>query len=393
MPHASLLQFAERHPFSQVRAFAGEVLYTEGMPASHLYVVKHGEVDLFLVRDEKRTVIETLGPGQCFGIEPHLAQPTRLQGAAARSYCELYVVDHRLMSGAVHASPELVQGLLHTMSERLTVAHGLIASRVNHQHDLQLYAQLLYLLGLAELGKTAVQGRHAHNAGVAARPLLQDVYTQARALFGHSDRHIRECIGKLLSLHLVRLDHEGAGGKQLVYAPREIVGQVRKCLDGVDSGPEKQAYEYIGVDEFATLVDVDRQTLLRKLAGGEFADDVFTFRRSEIVRLLNQKGRQHFAERRMKAAAEFSDIGDIEFADKKALFALVAKMDSLDVAKILTTLDPGPVRERLLGGMSRRRRDEVEGDLKDLGTVDPVECQVLCQNFIKDLKKLMLQPA
>ena len=393
MPHPTLLQFAEQNQFSQVRAFAGEVLYTGGMPAPHLYVVKDGEVDLFLVRDEKRTVIETLGKGQCFGIEPHLARPTRMQGAAARSYCELYVIDHGLMNRAVDQSPELVQGLLNTMSERLTVAHGLIASRVNHQADLLLYAQLLYLMGLADLGKTAVQGRHAAMAVATARPLVQDVYVQARALFGHSDRHIRDCLGKLISLHLVRLDHEHPSGKQLVFAPRDIVGQVRKCLDNVDSGPEKQSYEYIGVDEFAALVDVDRHTLLRKLAGGDFADDVFTFRRSEIVRLLDDKGRGYFAERRVKTAAEFSEIGDIEFADKKALSALVAKMDDLEVARVLSMLEPGPVRERLLAGMSRRRRDDVENDLNDLGPVDAADGRLLCQNFIDKLKKLMLQPA
>ena len=151
-----LLQFAEQRRFSQVRAFAGEVLYTEGMPAAHLYVVKEGQVDLFLVRDEKRTVIETLGKGDCFGIEPHLGSPTRLQGAAARGYCEFHVIDQATVSQAIAQSPPLAQGLLHTMSERLTVAHGLIARRVNHQSDLQLYAQNLadkeYLIDAGNTG-------------------------------------------------------------------------------------------------------------------------------------------------------------------------------------------------------------------------------------------------
>jgi CRP-like cAMP-binding protein len=395
MPRTSLLQFAEHCRFSQLRLFAGEVLYAEGMPASSLYVVKDGEIDLFLVRDEKRTVVETLGKGQCFGVEPHLGKPTRLQGAVARRYCELYVIDLGVMGQAVGMSPDLVQGLLHTMSERLTVAHGLIASRVNHQPDLQLYAQLLYLMGAAEVGKSAVHGRSASAGGtvVLARPLLQDVMAQARVMFGHADRHIRACLEKLVNLHLVRIDDERGTGKQVIFAPRDIVAQVRKCLAQAEGAGEKQTHEYIGVGEFAQMVDVDRSTLLRKLASGEFAEDVFTFRRSEIVRLLDEKGRRYFVERRMKSPAEFTDVTDIEFADAKAVHAVVAKMDTYDLAKVLSTLDEGPVRNKVLGALSRRRRDDVESDLRDLGPVDPVEAQLLGQALVKELKSAMLEAA
>lgn len=393
MPSLSLLQHVEQRRFSQIRAFAGEVLYTEGMPATHLYVIKEGQVDLFLVRDEKRTVVETLGRGDCFGIEPHLGSPTRLQGAAARGYCEFHVIDAATLGQALAQCPPLAQGLLHTMSERLTVAHGLIARRVNHQSDLQLYAQLLYLMGLAELGRTAVHGRGAGQgaAGAIARPLLKDVAAQARALFGHADRHVRDSLGKLASLHLVRIEDERGTGQQVIYAPRDIVAQVRRCLEQTEDGGEKQSYETLGVDEFAALVGVDRHTLLAKLAGGEFADELFAFRRSEIVRLLDEKGRRYFADRRMKTPEEFSELADLAFADGKALFAAAGKLDSLELARLLSTLEGDPLRERLLGALSRRRREEVESDLQGLRNVDPVEVQRLSRGLIAEVQRQMLE--
>jgi hypothetical protein len=36
MPNLSALEYAERGHFTWMRAFAGDVLYTEGMPGSHL---------------------------------------------------------------------------------------------------------------------------------------------------------------------------------------------------------------------------------------------------------------------------------------------------------------------------------------------------------------------
>lgn len=116
MPRLSALQVAEQGSFSQVRAFAGDGLYREGMPAPHLYVVKEGEVDLFLVRDEKRTVIETRRAGQCFGMEAQRASPVRTHNAAARTHCELVLIDNPSAIEAIRASHDLVQDLLECLN-------------------------------------------------------------------------------------------------------------------------------------------------------------------------------------------------------------------------------------------------------------------------------------
>lgn len=405
MPTTSALQFAEQGKFSQVRAFAGDVLYTEGMPAPHMYVVKEGEVDLYLVRDEKRTVIETLRKGQCFGIEPHQAASMRVHNAAARTYCELYLIDNGTVNKAIDASADLVRSALNTLSERLSVAHELIARRVNYQPELLMYAQLLQLAGLADLGRQAGSAppgnrplarthgsRGSDAAPQVAQPLLQDLITQARTLFGHSDRHIRGLLGKFVSLHLVRIVDDGASGKRVAFSPRDLVAQVRKIVDD-DADIDRLVYEYLSLDEFAAMVDVDRAVLLKKLADGEFAEDIFTFRRSEIMRALDQKGRRYFAERKGKAPAEFADVSDIEFADPRSVFAVVSKMDTYDLAKVLHTLGDGDARRKILGALSSRRRADLEQDLKDLREVDPVEVQQLGSTLIGNVRATMLQQA
>lgn len=418
MPRTSALPFAEQGPFSRVRAFAGDVLYTEGMPAPHLYVVKEGVVDLYLVREDKRTVIETLRQGQCFGIEPHLTQGARLHNAAARSYCELIVIDAATLGAAVAASPELTRGMLDTLSERLAAAHEVIAQRVNYQPELLVYAELLHLAGMADLGRQASstagggarhgarghsQGHgqsHGHGHGHAssgaapqlARPLLQDVIHHARLLLGHSDRHARAVLARLQGLHVVRYEDEKGQGKQIVFAPRDIVAQVRKIIADDPDG-ERQSHQYVGLEEFAALVDVDRGVLLRKLAAGEFAEDVFTFRRAEILRVLDAKGRRYFSERQLKPPQEFSDIADVEFADARSIFEAVSRVDGYDLAKVLHALGEGDARQKILGALSARRRTEVEAELKDMVAVDAVEAQRLGQALIGEVKAAMLRKA
>lgn len=394
MQKMSALQFAERGRCSQIRAFSGDVLYTEGMSANHMYVVKEGEVDLYLIRDEKRVVIETLKRGQCFGVEPHLANHTRVHNAAARTYCELYLIDDDEVFGAIEASPDLPQSILDTLSNRLSVAHELIATRVNYQPDLVIYAQMLYLLGIAEVGKQAVKmrGGASDTAPPLAKPLLQEVMVNARLLFGHSDKHILGCIGKLVRLHIVRVEDERGAGKQVIFSPRDIVGQVRKAVN-TDVDNEKLTYEYISIDEFAGLVEADRTLVLKKLASGEFADDVFTFRRAEILSLLNKKGKRYFLERKIKPPSEFSEISDVEFVDNKSIFAIVSKFDTYDLAKLLSTMEQGVARDKILNALSRRKREEVDADLKDMPAVDPMDAQQIGTALINELKALLLQQA
>ena len=134
---------------------------------------------------------------------------------------------------------------------------------------------------------------------------------------------------------------------------------------------------------------MDRDTLLKKLVRSEFADDIFAFRKSEIMRLLDTKGRKYLAERRLKSPAEFSDIEDLEFADQKTLFAALATIDPFELAKALSGDVSPAVKEKMLGALSRVRRQEVEHELSDLNPPDPIEVQRIRGRIVPDVKRRM----
>lgn len=389
------MPFGSETAFTQQRAFAGDVLYTENMPAHHMYVVKEGVVDIYMIREEKRVVVESLGKGQCFGMAPHIAKGARrVNNAAARTYCELYLISNDVLDDDMAQAPTLTLSLLKALSDQLSTAHEIVATRVNYQPEVVVYAQLLHLLGVAEVGGAVIQQAKMGGSQqpIVASPLLAEVFLQARTMLGHSDQHIRACLSKLLNLHLIRVEDEKGNGKRVYFSPLEIVVQARKITSNQDE-PKKVDYEYISVDEFSTMVEIDRNLLLRKLAGSEFADDVFTFRKSEVLRLLNDKGKKFFAERKIKTPDEFSDILDLEFADQKSVFTMVSQQDTLDIAKVLKNVDSDVVKQKLLAALSRSKREEVEQDIESLSQVDPVEAQQIGARMVTTVKKIMLKQA
>lgn len=385
---AADLPLDENLPATQLRAYAGDVLYTEGMPSSHLYVIKEGEVDLYMVREEKRVVIDTLTRGHVFGATPQLLNGRRTDNAVAKTYCEFYLVDAESLASVLDDTPKLLRGILKTLAMRASRASEVIASRVNFQPEIVTYAQLLSLIGAAQV---PLQARKADARAAAqpviARPALAAVFAQARQLFGHSDVHIRHILGKLLMLHLIQLDEDRDGAKCVVFSPGEIVAKARKAGEA-DPDNGKLEYEYISVDDFAAMVDLDRNRVLQKLARNELSEDLFTFRKSEVVRLLDEKGKKFFQERRVKAPEEFCDISDIEFADASSIQAVLSRIDSYDLGKLLHLVEEDAVRDRILGNLPRTKRAEIESEKFD--RVDEIEVRLIGEGIIKAIQEKML---
>lgn len=389
--HASPIQPADlpidaNLPATQLRAYAGDVLYTEGMPSSHLYVIKEGEVDLYMVREEKRVVVETLSRGHVFGANAQLLSGPRTDNAVAKTYCEFYLIDAEGLETVMQQTPKLLRGILLTLAMRASRASEVIASRVNFQPEIITYAQLLSLIGSAQVPARKADPRAAPTQ-VIARPPLASVFTQARQLFGHSDVHIRHILGKLLTLHLIQFEDDRDGSKCVVFSPGDIVARARKAGEA-DPDDGKLEYEYIGVDDFAAMVDLDRNRVLQKLARNELTEDIFTFRKSEVVRLLDEKGKKFFQDRRIKSPEEFTDITDIEFADNNSIQEVLSRIDIYDLGKLLHVIEDAPVRERILGNLPRSKRSDIESEHFD--RVDEVEVRLIGEGIIKAVQEKML---
>jgi len=375
--------------FSQARAYTGDVLFTEKMAGTQVYIIKEGQVDLFLMREERRVVVESLTKGQCFGMNSSLLNNGRAANAMAATYSELYVVDGAALEGYLGATPTPVRAMLTTLASRIATLSELIATRVNYQPEILVYAQLLQMVGMAELGIRKGEARGAAEKQVLASVLLGDFFAQVRTILGHSDLHFRHTLGKLLRQHMIRVEDETGNGKRIIFSPKDIVLLAKK-LSSNDKEKEKMDYEYVTINEFADIVEVDRSTLLTKLARSEFSEDIFTFRKSEVVRLLDTKGKKFFSDRKIKQPDEFMDIEDIEFADQKSIVEVLAPIDTFDLAKLISKMEPGKAREKMLNCLPRAKRQEVDSDLSSMGNVDSIEATQIGQRIIARVKEIML---
>ena len=103
-----------------------------------------GEVDFYLIREEKKFIVTTVGKGQCFGLIPTLPP---------RDLFRALVVENDKLEAQLKEMPQLMTCILRTLAQQANVVNELIGARVNHQPDLPVHAQLLQLPSAAEVGK------------------------------------------------------------------------------------------------------------------------------------------------------------------------------------------------------------------------------------------------
>jgi CRP/FNR family cyclic AMP-dependent transcriptional regulator len=107
-----MLMFAETNP----RAYAeGEVVFSEGDKATHMYIVREGEVEL----RRGGELIEMLGPGSIVGEMALIDPAPRSATVVAREGCRLVEVDEDTFRELVKKVPGFALEMLRVVVRRL----------------------------------------------------------------------------------------------------------------------------------------------------------------------------------------------------------------------------------------------------------------------------------
>jgi EAL domain-containing protein (putative c-di-GMP-specific phosphodiesterase class I) len=70
----------------------GEIVFSIGEVAEHIYIIKKGRVQVFLESDSKKTILRTLGPGEPLGEMAVLCKLARSASVIAIEPCEMEVI-------------------------------------------------------------------------------------------------------------------------------------------------------------------------------------------------------------------------------------------------------------------------------------------------------------
>jgi CRP-like cAMP-binding protein len=109
---------------------AGTVLFEEGQPGDHMYIVVTGEVELRRQVGDGERVLAVLPGGEFFGEMAILNNRPRSATAVVRTAARLFVIDGTTFEAMLRARPEIALRMIKALATRL--------DRANHHVELLL---------------------------------------------------------------------------------------------------------------------------------------------------------------------------------------------------------------------------------------------------------------
>ncbi len=102
---------------------AGTVLFEEGQPGDHMYVVTSGQVEIRRQVGETERLLAVLMPGDFFGEMAILNARPRSATAVTRVDSRLLVIEGRMFEAMLRARPEIALRIIKTLAMRVENAN------------------------------------------------------------------------------------------------------------------------------------------------------------------------------------------------------------------------------------------------------------------------------
>jgi CRP-like cAMP-binding protein len=186
----------------------GEIIARADEPASHLFLIRDGCVDYFVLTDDGREILlRRLVPGNIFGVAAFLSQPMGYVGTSKAVHTsEVLVWEHAVIRQLAKAYPRLGENALRTVLRYV----ALFAER--HIALVSKPAQERLAFALTSLGSRA---GHVVPAGVEVNIKNEDLASLADVSFFTASRFLQEWERKGAV--------EKSRGKVLIRSPEKLL--------------------------------------------------------------------------------------------------------------------------------------------------------------------------
>lgn len=389
-------------------ASPGEVIFSEGAVGNpFMYVIKEGTVEISITRGERKVVLSTLGRGQFFGEMALLSTEPRSATAKAVTFCEFQIIEAEALERLIEKSSPIVRYMLRTLISMVKKKDELVARHATGFSVILAYAQLLEVIAAPE----AASGRMRRERESEVALPLDEVVDKCMRVLRHSRPEVMATLKHMFKLGLVKIESGGLGYRKvrlndkvvtvddgkpayqtLRFNHEDVVKKAQNLPETAHqelTGFVRSELELIELADFEALVGIDRSLLLKKLAHDEIADDIFVFRKSAVLRYVEEKGASYFSKRRAPAASDIESLDDLYAVDQRSLFDAINTIDIYDLARLVRAVDSEATREKLFAAMTRAKREEIEDLVGSMERADPAAAQQVEDRLVAAVRRSM----
>jgi len=123
---------------------SGEIIYSAGDPSREFYLLKKGEVEIFMSRENEESIqLNIIEEGSIFGEVSVFTGDRRKDSARARCDCILARADKNNLKALIRGNPDFALGLFQTLSERIQESESVLMNNIKYLESEKIDKQRL----------------------------------------------------------------------------------------------------------------------------------------------------------------------------------------------------------------------------------------------------------
>ena len=369
----------------------GEIIFQEGQPSEHFYILQKGEVEVSIKRHEKRFVINTLRPTDFFGEMGLLSNEPRSATCKALTFVEVIRVSNDDFQKLLKNSHPLTGKIINLLLRRLKRLTDLSINNTASANSFYAVATLLDL-----------NFKAAKSEWMLAELLIK----QITAVLGILPHQAKEILQQLSDFGLIRQEKNLAaktGGSafrseegetrifitanNLLEAAKNIQNSAGKArADAISSD-----LELMEISQALQLFDIDQRKFYSKMSAADFPDHLFFINKPVLFDLIQSHGKQFFEKPSAKNISDIKCLDDLIFVDKKSIQLALQEVEAYDMAKLVKSAS-ADIAEILMGCFSTRMKGIIENTISKVSIDDDLEVRELEKSFIDIIKRIKKVP-
>ena len=152
-----------------------------------------------------------------------------------------------------------------------------------------------------------------------------------------------------------------------------------------------QSIEFCDIHDFASYVDSTPELISKKIAAGEFPENIFYFHMSAVSEWKKEVGEDFFkkAKRRRVKIEDLEGVDDIVYVDNATVQEILSKIGYYKIG-ILAAIAGAVARDKIYSNLSSNMVNIIKEEMPSKEALDELEAADIEEEFIeliKDMKK------
>jgi len=386
----------EKEKIDRVKQYLkGEVIFQEGQPSEHFYILQKGEVEVSIKRHEKRFVINTLGPGDFFGEMGLLSNEPRSASCKAMTFVEVIRVNNEDFTKLLKNSHPLNGKIINLLLTRLKRLTELSINNTASANSFYAVAAIL------DLNFKSFNLRETNNNWILEELFIK----QVTSILGILPHQVKEILEQMEHFGLIRREKSSVKGRGSAFQAEGgsrlhiVSDNLLEAAKNIQDRPNKASHnsissnlELMEIKEALELYDIDQKKFYSKMSVADFPDHLFFINKPVLFDLIQDKGKQFFEKLNLRSIADINSLDDLIFVDKKTIQQALQELEPYSVAKLVKSASV-EIGEMLMGLFSSRMKGIIEKTMDTVSIDDDLELQEIEKSFIDIIKRIKKVPA